>query len=736
MLLTQPPSILFEGASTPTAPRAQGADLIVSGMDLRETVRMLRRRVPLIVGVMIAGALLGAIAALLITPQYRANAVLMLDLRRSNVIEAGNVMSGLPAENTALRSEMDIISSRAITDRVMNKLGLLNDPELHPRPWWTGVNPIAWFMPSVPTEGQVSRMKTEVAQNIIQRLKVENDGRSFSIAISFDSRNPEKAAQIANAFADEYLVDQLETKYEAASRASKWLDERLKTLKQSVEVSEKAVEEFRQKTKLINIAGTTIAERQMGDTNSQLTQARGETSQAEARLRSIESMVQSKEGVTGAADVLASPLIQKLREQEADLQGRAADMATRYGDLHPKMIKARAEYRELQNKIGEEVHKIVQGLANQVEIARAKERQLEKEMQKQEERAGVEMKESVTLNQLQREADANRMLYENFLNRFKQTNEQQSLQTADARIIAHAETPLGPSFPIKWLFMLLGTMVGGLFGLMLAFLVEYFDHGFRNASQVEELTGLPVIGIVPSLVGISARSVEDYVVDKPLSSYSEALRTVRTAIHFANVDHPAKIVMVTSAMPKEGKTSFCLSMGRSLAKAGNKILLIDADMRKPRMAEVIGLSKKGGGLAALLAGKRTLREVLKPDPIMPGLDYIPALGKTPNAQDLLGSQQMQKILREVAPHYDLVIVDTPPILAVSDAAMAARAVDTTLFVVRWATTPRDTAVGAIKKLNSFGVKIAGVVLTQVNVAQHAKYGEGYYHHNYEEYYTN
>jgi len=711
-------------------------DPFLGNMDLREAVRMLRRRMPLITGMIVAGSLLGLLVALVMTPQYRAAAVVMLDLRRANVIDTGSVVSRLPAENTALRSEMDIISSRAIINRVIDKLDLTKDPEFSGRGLLSKLNPVSWFFPSRPTQEELSRIRTKTAENISRRLGVSNDGRSFSIVISFKSRNPARAAEIANAFADEYLVDQLEAKYEFAVRASKWLEERLKKIKEQVEVSEKAVQAFREKSKLIDIDGATIAARQMEDINIQLTQARGETSQAEARLRSVQNMLNSKEGVTGAADVLASPLIQRLREQEAELRSREAEMASRYGNLHPKMIKVRAESRELQNKISEEVHKIIQGLANQVEIARAKEKQLEAELQKLENRAAVEMKDSVTLRQLQREADANRALYENFLNRFKQTSEQQNLQTADSRIIARAEAPIDPAYPVKWLFALIGALFGGVLGLFAAYLIEYFDHGFRNAAMVEELTGLPVIGLVPSLEGVSSRSVEDYVVDKPLSAYSEALRTVRTAIHFSNVDNPPKTVMVTSSMPKEGKTSFCLSMGRSLAKAGNKILLIDADLRRPRMAEIVGISKKSGGLAALLAGSKKLKDVLRPDPVVRGLDYIPATGKTPNAQDLLGSQQMQKLLNDVSSHYDLVIVDTPPILAVSDAAMVSRLVDTTLFIVRWATTPRETVVEAVKRLKTFGCKIAGAIMTQINVSEHAKYGEGYYHKGYEDYYAN
>lgn len=486
---------------------------------------------------------------------------------------------------------------------------------------------------------------------------------------------------------------------------------------------------------MIEIEGTTVSARQLEDINSQLTKARGETSQAEARLRSVQNMVQSKAGVDGAADVLASPLIQRLREQEAEVRRREAELASRYGELHPKMVNARAEYHDLQSKIAEEVRKIVMGLENEVEISRAKEIQLKKDLQILESRAGDELKDSVTLRQLQREAEANRALYQSFLNRFKQTTEQQDLQVADSRIIARADVPIVPAFPSKLLFMLIGMLLGGILGSLLAYLVEYFDRGFRSVTQIEETINLPVVGQIPSLTKTSSRPPEDYVVDKPLSSYSEALRTVRTAIHFSNVDHPPKIVMVTSSVPSEGKTTFCLSMGRSLAKAGNKILLVDADMRRPRVAEVSGIADSGGGLAALLTGDKNFAQVKKADPVVAGLDIVPAAGKTPNAQDLLGSQQMHKFLQEASQHYDLVIVDTPPILAVSDAAMAARSVDTTIFLVRWATTPRDTMVQALKQLSSSGCKIAGVVMTQVDMAEQAKYGSGYYHHNYNEYYA-
>ncbi len=708
-------------------------------VDLRETTRLLRRRLQIVLRLTVIGAALSFLVSLLLTPQYKAEVILLLDQRKPQVVDAGSVVSGLPADNASLRSEIDILTSRAVIDRVIKKMDLLNDPEFSGKRavWKKWLNPVNLFRrdKAQDEEEEKKREWSATARAVQNKLDVSNDGRSVSIKLSFESNDPKKAAQIANAVADEYLVDQLEAKYEVISRANKWLSERLAALRGQVEVSERAVEDFRQRAKLIQIDGGTVAVRQMQEINSQLIAARAQTSQAEARLRNAQTMVQSSGGIEGAADVLSSPLIQKLREQEAEVRRKEAELATRYGDRHPNMINARAERHDLQRKINEEVHKILRSLEGEVTIARAKEQQLQSDLSRLESKAGSELKDTVQLRQLQRDSDANRMLYENFLTRFKQTSEQQDLQLADTRIIARADTPAEPDFPKKWLFLVVGAILGAMLGVIAAYLVEFFDRGFRTAPQLEEGTGLPVIGQVPSLKTVSDRPPEDYVVDKPLSAYSEALRTVRTAIHFSNVDNPPKTVMVTSSGPSEGKTTFCLSLARSLAAGGNKILLIDADMRRPRVARLLEIAANGKDLSALLTGAAKLENVLRRDPLVSGLEIVPAFGRAPNAQDLLGSKQMMKFIQEVREKYDLVIIDTPPILAVSDAAMIARVVDTSLFIVRWADTARDTVVQALKQLKTFDCRIAGVILNQVNLAELASYGEGYYNHRYHEYYT-
>lgn len=706
-------------------------------VDPREAGRILRARIQIVTRMIILCGVLGLFFSLILTPQYKGEVILLVDQRQSKLLGAG--LSALGSDKSTLRSEIDIISSRAVIDRVIKKNDLLKDPEFNSEgtSWKKWLNPFNYFKKKTALSEEEQRLKemTSTARALQNKLKVTNNGRSLSLYIAFESRDPKKAAALANAVADEYLVDQLEAKYEVAARANEWLSKRLTSLRQEVAMNEKVVEAFREKAKLIQVDGGTIAIRQIEEINKQLIMARASTSQAEARYRSAKSMVNSTGGIEGSTDVLSSPLIQRLREQEALVLRKEAELSSRYGKRHPTMINTRAERVDIQRKIKQEVQKVLRSLGGEVNIARAKEKQLQSDLSGYERKAGKELRQTVQLRQLQREADASRTLYENFLARFKQTSEQQEMQLPDTRIIARADIPDAAAFPKKWLFLVVGLVLGGILGVIAAYVIEYFDRGFRTVPQLEETTGLAVVGQVPSLKNTTTRPPEDYVVDKPLSAFSEALRSVRTAIHFSNVDQPPKSVMVTSSGPGEGKTTFCLSMARSLAIAGNRVLLIDADLRRPRIARLLQIKSNRKDLSALLTGKQELKDVIRNDRLASGLDVIPAFGRAANAQDLLGSKQMEKLIASLVPKYDLVIIDTPPILAVSDAAMVARSVDTSLFVVKWGETSRDAVVHALKQLKNFDCRITGAVLNQVNMNEVASYGDGYYNHRYHEYYT-
>ena len=713
----------------------------VQGFEFSAFVRLFNRRKNVIAGLTLLTTLFMILMAFILPPRYLGVSIVMQDIRKSHVANVEEVLSGLTTDSGTIRSEIEIIRSRTMIGRVVDKLDLTNDPNFNHNVGNSWFAPGNWFSflrsPRLPAEEKIA-VRTAVSNEVERRLDVSNDGRSFAIKIAFSGNTPQQAALVTNTFTELYLVDQLETKYEAAERANKWLGERLQALRDKVEASENAVADYRRKNNLTEFNGTTITTQQASQINTQLIEARAVRAQAEARLRGTQDMVRLHGSVEASGDVLSSQLIQKLREQESEVRRSLAEMTNRYGERHPLIINKKEELRGMMGKIGEEVAKIVKGLANEVEIAKAKESSLEGELKRIETRADLGNSAEVTLHQLERESQSNKTLYEGFLNRFKQVSEQQGMQDTDSRIVARAEAPLETSFPNKPLFLLLGIFGGFALGVLVAFLIEYFDRGFRGMPQIEEYLGLTALGMVPSLKGTTDKTPEDYIIEKPLSSYSESLRTIRTGIHFSNVDNPPKIIMFTSALPSEGKSTVVMSLGRSLALTGNKVIIIEGDLRRPRIRKALGGNPKMGDITHVLGGEKPFNEVVQKDRAS-GLDYLPAGKKAPNPQDLLGSQQMEKLLRFCAAHYDLVLVDTPPVLAVSDAAMIARVADCSIFVVRWGSTPRDVSAQAVKMLSGYTTRIAGAILSQVDLESHVKYGYGdigYYYGHYREYYHN
>ncbi len=704
--------------------------------DLRD-VWLFARRNGSLMGAVTAGVTVFALLlALLLPPRYEGEAVVMLDQRRTQVTHVEAVVSALRPGQAAVRSEVNVIRARAVVDRVIDQLNLLQDRDFNAslsfggwlRRLFSGRHPEA-------KARRESEDRTRVAEKLLKNLGVENDGRSVTIAITYRDRRAPRAAKIANAFADQYLVDQLEVKYDASKRANAWLARRLESLRGEVRVKEKAVEDFKIAHKLVNVGDETITEKQLTAINAQLVQARAERSQALARLEGVKGLDDAR--LATASVVLASGFIAQLKQQETGLRRQEADLGARYGNRHPKMIDLRNELRTVREKIREEIRKIVAGLQNDHDIADGKVRTLEKELARIEALAGAGNQAMVTLRQLQREAAAARGLYEGFLNRSKQIREQQDLQMADARIISRAAIPDKPYFPDILVFLIGGAFLGAVAGFMTAWVIETLDRGIRALGTIEQSFNLPALGLVPVAATAEGQLPTDYVLEKPLSAYAEALRSIRTAIHFSNVDHPPKVIVATSSLPGEGKTVFSASLARLLAKSGGAVLLIDADMRRPRLYSMLSLDKDKPDLARVLAGDVPLQKALQKD--ASGADVLIAHAKTPNPQDLLNSRQMGKLLNEARKRYDMVIIDTPPIMAVADAAHAARHADALVFVVRWAATPRDVVDEALKQFGSFNIKVAGAVLTQVDLNRQKQYGYGdygYYYGHYKKYYAN
>ena len=315
-----------------------------------------------------------------------------------------------------------------------------------------------------------------------------------------------------------------------------------------------------------------------------------------------------------------------------------------------------------------------------------------------------------------------------YLSRFKETSEQQKLQEPESYLISSATPPGVPSYPRTMPLLALGTILGGFAGVALAFARELFDPRMHSIGEVEDATGLPVLALLPSLSRMRRGRPEEYVLSRPRSLFTEALRTARAAIALSHDDGCGKVMMITSAIPGEGKTAFCLSLARSLASDDHDVLLIDADLRRPGIGRAFGVSTGSHDLSEILTGEVDFLDAIQVDG-KSGASYIAARDGGRNPHELLGSERMTQLIAAARARYDVVIIDTPPILVVADAAIVAKSVDHCLFFIRWGGTAREYVENALRRLTLYKVPVSGIVLSHVNIRRHAHYaaGEGYYH---------
>jgi polysaccharide biosynthesis transport protein len=733
---------------------------VADELNLREVWRGLKRRKLALLAPVVLITLGMFLWAKQQPPMYTAEALLHVKNREAQVLAIEGVVEELVADPATIESEIEFISSPAFVRRTVDKLNLMEDPEFAPwlveeEPGWSGrllelINPIRyvpadwWAAPQPEATGSgidpAARELNSVVRNLAGRLTVEQVGRSYVISLGVLSENAVKAAQIANAMADEYLVSQVETKYAAADRAIEWLKERINELRGQVLEAEAKVVEYRTQNQLVNTEDENPLTLQFFQLNTQLALAQAQRAEAEARLSRARGMLESS-GFQTAALVLTSPLMDSLRAQETELIRRLADMGSVYGENHPLMVNTRAEIGSVRDKMLDEVRRIVEELENQVSVANAREQELQNHMNRlQGEAARVDLA-GVELSALQGEVQTNRQLFETFLARFREIVEQQGLQEADAKILSPADPPNSPSHPQIVLLTLIAFGASIVIGILLVFVIERWDaeYGFRSADEIQAALGVRALALVPDLSRRETQGIaaEDYILQKPNSAYAEALQRIRTGLFLIDGEQPPKTILVTSSVPLEGKSSIAASLARQSARSGLKVILIDADLRRPRLHEVIGLPNQNG-LSEVLTGRANPESAIKRDE-KSGLDFLPAGVGVVSPPDLFRSSTMKILLEETAAYYDLVIIDSPPIAAVSDSFSLSGIVDKTIYVIRWEQTPRNVALAGIRQMVDAGADIAGIVVSRVDVKKHARYGyadSGYYQGSYRKYYVN
>ena len=704
-------------------------------LDLHTIIMMLKRHRFLIIRTVLLFMVIGIIFAILQTPMYSATATLQFNTRKQQIVDIESVVSGLSQDEKAIQSEVDILTSRTLLKRVYKKLNLQDNPEFSIE-----------LDDDLPEEEKALRQDTVITGRILKNLTIEHSPKSYTVHIQFASLSPETATNIANTLVNEYITSQLEAKYAVTEQANSWLNDKVRELREKVHKSELAVQQFKEKYDLIEVNGSTVRDKQLLELNSQLTLVQASRAQAEAKLKQVNevSLQQVKDAaanikgmqVEAISEVLNAPIIHELRVKEAELLQRKSELGSRYGDKHPTMIKVNAELKDIRRSIETEVGKIIDSIKNDLDVAAHKEETLQQKINSLQKHVEVNKRYEVELAELTREMESNIAVYEAFLARFKETSESHDKQEDDVRIVSYAEVPLSPYWPKKKLIVLIAGVLGGLFAVILAFFMEYMDKGFRNVAQVEKVTGLTVAGMVPEVKVTTP--VIDYAIDNLTSVYSESLRTILTHIHFSNPDKKIQTILVTSSIPKEGKSIFSTSLARLVAKSGSKVLLVDCDMRLPSVHKHFHI-KPSHTLVDYLMGDDalSLENITKNDP-KTGMDYICATADTPHSQKLITSQKMKQFIEQAKQHYDYIILDAPPVMALADSLLLSELTDSTLMLARWEVTHRSITSAAVKKFKENNIPIAGIVLSRVDLKKYERYeygDTGNYYSDYVQYYS-
>ncbi|MDX6750725.1 polysaccharide biosynthesis tyrosine autokinase [Geminicoccaceae bacterium 1502E] len=717
-------------------------------IDVMGVMGVLWRRKWLILLCVCLGTMAGWLYGKTRVPEYTARSSVVIEPRETNVLDVKKVLSGLIVDQATVATEMSILTSRANYVRVMEDLGLFDDPEFNPAlaeeeerelpPFlqepvdkllsWM---PDRWLIatglarePLEMLESDAPELTRAIAvDRFASGVEIANDGASYVIHVNYTAEEPEKAALIANRLAEVYLDSQLKTKLYATDRASGFLEGRIESMREDVQKAGEAVARFKAENGLLDTQGVRLSEQEMGDLNKELIMARGDLAEKQAKLQLVRELRGAGRSIDVMSDVVGSPVIIALRAEETTLLRQEAELASQFGPRHPRMQQLQRDKANLQAKVNAEIARIAGSLENDVRVVQARINTIEGQLNRIKGLNVKDQQQIVKLQELERRAETSRQIYQNFLQRYQETSEQEKLVEPDARIVAVASPPTAPSTPSPRLFLLGGFTVALLGGSLLALLLERLDKGIRSSREVEALLGLSTLALVPRLERLRrGQKPYQYLVDKPLSAYSEAIRSVYTAIRLGSVDRPSKLVLVTSSLPEEGKTTLAVSLATLAARSNRKVLLIDLDLRHPSVHRELGWQVPAG-LVEHMAGDRLLEEVIQHD-AETGLDFLPIRAQTTNPMDLLESQKLRELLETCRQRYELVILDSAPVASVTDARLLSIMVDKVVFVLQWHQTVASAAQDSVRALREAGADIAGTVLTQVDLARHAQYGYG------------
>lgn len=737
------------------------------GIDLRAIVGLLWRGKWIIAICMAVGLGLGLLAVSQLEPTYRASAKVLFQPEQTSAANLQELLSRQGVSRNALENEIQILTSTNHIARVVEALNLSRYPEFNPAlrteaptplerlrgllNWRTYISPafladLGLADPPVtprtdPAEA-ARRLQLGIIAAVQNGLQLDPIENSRVIEIGFEGGDRRLVAQIVNTVAQEYIDEQLETKMAATRQATVWLADRVDELAERVRQAELAVEEAR--TEVAQNAGQSaaITRQQLEAINSALAAARTEFAGIETRYLNVSAVLADPDADLGTVTLFRNAeVIRRLRGEESSLVSRDARLETFARD-NPQRIQIQVALANVRGGMRREAERIAAALQADVEEARARVTALEEEVRKLEATEREQRRGEITLRQLEREAQASRTLYENFLARLEENTQQEGLQTADARILTPAEVPGGPLATTKNRTLMIALVLGGAAGVGAVFLLDRLNNTFRGVDQLQSMTGLPVLASLPAVGSKVARAeVVANLREKPNGLLAEAVRNMRTSVLFGTGGASPKVVAFTSSVPREGKSTTAFLMALTSQQMGRSAIIVDCDLRLHALSSLVRQDEEKPGLLSVVQGNAGVAEALLIDEDT-GLHILTAQPAerhdAPSAADTVSSEGFARLVRQLSETYDLVILDTPPVLVVTDPRIIARLADAIVYAVRWDETPRGAVLEGLREMASVSAPLAGLVLTMVDNQKASSYayeGYGYYRSRYTDYYT-
>src|SRR6202050_1477408 len=697
-----------------------------NAFDLRTFWLTLCWRARLIAGITLTTVVLATVALIVIPPKYQATAVVIVDPRQLHVTDTPTVLTGIGVDAAAVESQVEIITSTALAHKVVTAMKRDDDPEFFRPSLWDEIgNGLHGLLGG--DGGALQRTKDErLISNLQKNLIVRRRGQTYVLEINFYAKEAAKAARIANAIAQAYLADQREVNSSTTATASEWLDSRMQDMRERVRRSDEAVESYRSSHNIVDVTqGNKLINRQIEDLTQQIALTRTYAADARARMEQVESAARRKDDPSTLGEVLQSPAITNLRSQYTEAARTVSEYSTMYGERYPALAVVRARLADVRRQIDDEIARILAGVRNDYQTAVSRQNSLEGALAGLKEQFAAADQAEIKLHELERDAQANRELFEQFLNRAKQTSEQQSMQIADARIVAPALPPLKPSRPAMSLLLGAAACGGLLLAIAIALLMEQMRQGFRSLREATQFLALPALGMLPtqpddregsrnwlgspSTGGAGGKACR-FALRYPRSAYARQLRAIQARL-FDDMT-ASKIVTVASAVPGEGKSTFACNFALAAADIGLRTLLIDGDIYTGKTGLVFGSSK--AALSEVLTEPISLRQALAKDPAT-GLCVLGARDPSRAVQpEAIDAARLELLLRQCRNEFDLVVLDTPAILPVGGITPYLRWADCAVLVVEWDGTPRQAVSEALDLLDTDAQKIAGLVLNKVS----------------------